>query len=91
MPPASDIGLGKQLLANSMNASNAAYAPSDLLSVLFLKSLAFSFLVPTPMAAVGDISGCGGLVVYTIPSTILERFSSVQLSLRVKCSLSMTN
>jgi len=47
MPPASDIGLGKQLLANSMNASNAAYAPSDLLSVPFLKSLAFSFLVPT--------------------------------------------
>jgi hypothetical protein len=71
-----------------MNASNAAYAPSDLLSVRFLKSLALSFLVPTqwqPWA----IFRLRGLVVYTIPSTILERFSCVQLSWRVKCSLSM--
>jgi len=62
MPPVSDIGFGRQPLANSMNASNTAYAPSDLLSVRFLKSLASSRLVPTYGAA-GDIpvAGVSGL------------------------------
>ena len=61
-PPVSEIGFGKQLLANKMNASNAAYAPSDLLSVRFLKSLAF-LISSDSMAAVGDIpvAGVNGL------------------------------
>ena len=77
-PPVSDIGFGRQLLANKMNASNPAYTPSDLLSVRFLKSLV-SFSRPgLYMAAAGEIP-FAGLVVYTIPSTVLERFSSLQL------------
>src|SRR6476646_7909721 len=67
-PPVSDIGFGRQLLANKMNASNPAYTPSDLLSVRFLKSLV-SFSRPgLYMAAAGEIPFVG-LVVYTIPST----------------------
>jgi hypothetical protein len=62
MPPVSDMGFGKQPLANSMNASTAAYATSDLLSVRFLKSLAF-LIRPDSMAAAGDIpvAGVSGL------------------------------
>jgi hypothetical protein len=46
-----------------MNESNAAYAPSDLLSVRFLKSLAFFFSRPDSLAAAGDIpvAGVSGL------------------------------
>jgi hypothetical protein len=71
------MGFGRQLLANKMNASNPAYTPSGLLSVRFLKSLV-SFSHPGSMAAAGEIP-FAGLVVYTIPSTVLERFSSLQL------------
>ena len=62
MPPVSDIGFGRQPLANSMNEHNDAQATRDLLSVRFLKSLAFPISFDS-IAAEGDIpvAGVSGL------------------------------
>ena len=89
MPPVSDIGFGKQLLVKSMNASNAAYAPRDLLSVRFLKSLAF-LSRPDSMAAASDIPVAWVSGLYHTFDYSGKIWQSPVI-MAGKCPLSMTN